>query len=82
MTISCTDGCGATVEDEKAAGELGWAWLSIRGGYRCGPCDHALYAANKIVSTAGVTADELPADSRGALKKETASTIAAPSVKG
>lgn len=78
--IGCRGGCGAKVVDEEAAQAAGWAFLEISKGYRCGACDRELRAANAIVGTDGQTLDALPPDSRGALPKETASTIAAPSV--
>lgn len=67
MTLGCSDGCGATTPDDVAAMQAGWSFLVISARWRCGP---------------GSTPDTLPADSRGALPKATAHTIAAVAVKG
>lgn len=80
--LKCRDGCGAAVEDESGAEAAGWSYLSIRAAWRCGPCARELYAASTLVGPpAAPFVDTLPPDSRGALRKETASTIAAPSVR-
>lgn len=60
----------------------GWSFLQITGGWRCGRCDGELQAASRMVGTDDQTTDTLPADSRGALPRETASGIVAPAVKG
>lgn len=80
--IRCGDGCGAAVADEKAAGEGGWELLSISSRWRCPACYRALVAARTMRGRDGETADTLPPQSRGSLRKSTAETIAAPSVKG
>lgn len=82
MTISCCDACGRTTEDEMSAQRDTWAYLFITKRYRCPACHAALRAAAGITGTAVDKGDALPPDSRGALPKETASTILLPSVKG
>ena len=83
MAIRCVGECGRDVGDEKDALTAGWSYLSIRGGWRCGTCEGELYRAQQFTGVQGTQfVDQLPADSRGALKKETASTITPPSVKG
>lgn len=77
--VRCTDECGAAVPDEEAALHAGWSRLQITGRWRCGECAGALIAARNLTGAAGETQDKLPKDSRGALKKETASTITPPS---
>ncbi len=79
--ISCQDRCGASVADEMAAQQAAWTYLSITGRYRCTDCRRALAAAATMRGTDDETPDTLPRDSRGALPKETASTITPP-VKG
>jgi len=83
MTTMCRDECGAGVADDEAALAAGWSYLSIRAAWRCGPCANALAAAAQIgpgTQAPSVFVDALPPGSRGALRKETASTIAAPVV--
>ena len=82
QAIRCRDQCGAEVADEGAAERAGWSCLQTTGGWRCGPCAGALYRASRMRGTDGHTPDTLPPASRGALPRETASTITAPSVKG
>ena len=77
--LRCTDQCGRSVQDEEAALQAGWSRLQITGRWRCGPCAAGLIAARNMTGTAGETQDSLPKDSRGALKKETASSITPPS---
>lgn len=81
--IACRDECGAKVADGEAALQAGWAWLSIQGAWRCGACAGALYRASKIegAPAPATFVDPLPPGSRGALPKETASSIAAPVVR-
>lgn len=80
--MNCRDLCGASVADEQAAGAAGWSCLSVAGGWRCGPCSNALAIASGIAGAPGADfVDPLPAESRGALPRETASTIAASVVK-
>lgn len=79
--IRCRDACGAAVDDEKAALDAAWSYLSIAAAWRCPACDRALRQAAAIVGTDQVTEDTLPADSRGALPRETASTIHPPTVR-
>lgn len=82
ITLACRDECGARVADDEAALAAGWSYLSIRAAWRCGACARALIDAAQIPGeSAGDFVDQLPAGSRGALRKETASTIAAPVVK-
>lgn len=80
--LMCRDECGASVADDERALAAGWSYLSIRGAWRCGSCAHALSAAYQITGTPAPSGfvDPLPPASRGALRKETASTIAAPVV--
>lgn len=79
--IGCRDSCGARVPDETAAMQAGWSYLHVTGGWRCGPCAAALRVAAGIPGPAGAPmVDPLPPNSRGALPKETASTISAPVV--
>lgn len=86
--IPCRDGCGATVIDDlvdgmHAAEHAGWSWLAVTGSWRCGACEGALWRARGVEGTAAQPfVDPLPADSRGALKRETASSILAPAVRG
>jgi hypothetical protein len=81
-SLRCRDACGASVADQDGAERAGWSFLQITNSWRCGACAGALYRANGIVGTSGETADTLPPMSRGALPKETATTIAPPAVKG
>ena len=80
--LSCRDECGASVDDEDGAMAAGWSYLSIRAAWRCGACARALLEAARIQGSerAGFV-DQLPPVSRGALRKETASSIAVPVVK-
>lgn len=89
--ICCRDGCGLEViganyaEAEKKAGDAGWAYQHIRGGgYRCGACERALLAAQTLAGAPAAEAfvDRVPRHSRGALPKETASTILPPFASG
>ena len=78
----CRDACGARVADEKAAEEAGWTRLAVAGGWRCGNCVRICLEAGAIVGMQDEGfVDHLPATSRGALPKETASTIAKPAVR-
>jgi hypothetical protein len=86
--IACRDGCGAKVPDGLVEGNpawqnAGWSWMPITNSYRCGACEGALWRARGI-DGARPTAfvDTLPPDSRGALKRETASSILPPTVRG
>jgi hypothetical protein len=79
--IRCRDACGAVVADEQEAQDSSWSWLSISKAWRCPECMRALRTAAALVGTDGVTADTLPPHSRGALPKETASSIAPPVVR-
>jgi hypothetical protein len=78
--VGCRGMCGAQVPDEDAAMKAGWSYLQITKGWRCGTCERELAAANSIVGQDEGTADTLAPHDRGALPKETASTILAPSV--
>lgn len=81
-TLACRDECGTRVADESAAMAAGWSYQSIRAAWRCGACERALIVAARMVGTnSAVFVDTLPPSSRGALPKETASTISAPTVK-
>lgn len=81
--IGCRGLCGAELKDEDAATKAGWSYLQITAGWRCGSCDRELFAASKLVGINGTSSEDLiPSTSRGALPKETASTILPPSVKG
>lgn len=80
MTINCRSGCGVTMADEAAAIQAGWWYLQITRGWRCPSCDRELLNASSLVGTADETTDTLDPNSRGALPKETASTILPPTV--
>jgi hypothetical protein len=80
--VKCRGGCGKSHPTDDAAMHAGWTYLWITKGYRCGDCERELRAAGSIVGTDQITSDPLPKDSRGALPKETASTIMQPSVRG
>lgn len=82
MIVNCYDTCGASQPSEDAAMQAGWTYLSIAGKWRCGACAGALYRASSTRGHSGSTPDTLDKHSRGALPKETASTITPPSVKG
>lgn len=79
--ITCRGECGIKQPSEEAALQAGWSHLEISNGWRCGACGRLLREAGSIVGTDGVTEDRLAPDSRGALPKETASTILQPTVK-
>jgi hypothetical protein len=80
--IACNAGCGVTVADDAEAETRGWSWLMVARGWRCRACIRALTAASGLPGTPARTfVDAVPADSRGALRKETATTITPPSVK-
>lgn len=80
--IRCRGLCDASVVDDEAALRAGWSYLQITAGWRCGPCGRALLAAAHFVGTDQPAAvDTLPPNSRGALPKETASTVLPPSVR-
>jgi hypothetical protein len=81
-SVKCRGACGKSHPDDQAAAQAGWNHLWITRGWRCGDCERALQAASAIVGTDQEFQDELPRDSRGALPKETASTIMQPSVRG
>jgi hypothetical protein len=81
INLRCRDQCGRALPGEEAAMQAGWTCLSIAGGWRCGPCGAELYAASRLVGAGEPGRDELPPDSRGALPRETASTILPPVVK-
>jgi hypothetical protein len=77
-TIGCAVGCGRKwlADDIEASG---WDYLSISNRYRCIACTQELVAAREFVGTeGGYSIDPLPPTSRGALRKETASSITAP----
>ena len=78
--IRCRDECGATVPADHILGS-GWEYLETQRAYRCTACWRALRAAGSMRGTDTQTVDALPADSIGALRRETASGIAAPTVK-
>lgn len=81
--LRCHDACGAVVADEDAATAAGWSYLHALQSWRCGACARALYEASVIKGTEPVPfTDTLPPSSIGALKRETASTIQPPVVKG
>lgn len=78
--IGCRGGCGAKQPDDDAAALAGWRYLQITKGWRCGPCDRDLVAASSLRGQGADTGDALDPQDRGALPKETASSILAPSV--
>jgi hypothetical protein len=82
LPIYCSAGCKRTVTDEEAATVAGWEQLSITMRWRCGACGRELAAASSIVGMVDAPfVDALPADSRGALPRETASSIMAAAVR-
>jgi hypothetical protein len=81
--INCVDGCGTPgCQHEDEALDRVWHHLEISDRWRCADCTRALREAASLVGTDSITVDKLPADSRGALPKETASTIYPVSVRG
>lgn len=80
--IKCRGQCGLAVVNDEDAVRAGWTYLQITRGWRCGACGRALRAAAEIKGSAEVPSDALPSNSIGALRRETASTILPPSVKG
>lgn len=82
VLIGCRGGCGLKMADDDAASQAGWNYLEITKGWRCGTCERELRAASGIVGHGLDSGDDLAPDSRGALPKETASTITAPAVRG
>lgn len=81
--ISCRDECGTRINDEIAAAIAGWSYLSITRSYRCGVCCRVLAAAFATVGREALASDcvdRLDPRSRGALPRETASGITAPTV--
>jgi hypothetical protein len=78
--VACSDGCGAKCPVTEIEDRI-WEWLSVSNRYRCPECRRALRQAAGLVGTDAITPDNLPPDSRGALPKETASTISAPTVR-
>lgn len=85
--IRCRDGCGLEVvaqtyaDAEQKCNDAGWSYQHIRGGgYRCGTCERALLGAQTIPGAPAQEdfVDQVPPRSRGALPKETASTIVPP----
>ena len=83
MSVACREGeaCGKEVASEDEAMQAGWSWLAVAGGWRCGDCVQILLQAGAIVGTGGQTEDKLDPTSRGALPKETASSITPPAVR-
>lgn len=73
--INCRDGCGAETTDDGGS----FTFLAIAGGWRCGACVRKLLETSALVGVDGETTDKLDPKSRGALPKETASTISPPS---
>lgn len=78
MNTSCTSACGRTADNPLQAG---WAYLDITRQWRCPDCVQELHAAGSMVGQGVDAGDPLPPDFRGALPKETASTIYPPTVK-
>jgi hypothetical protein len=79
--LACADACGASLPEDEISMH-GWQFLEIQRRYRCPACFRSLTAASGLPGTPARTfVDALPADSRGALRKETATTITPPSVK-
>lgn len=82
-SIRCRGQCGSALPDDEAAQRAGWSYLQITAGWRCGACERALIEAAHLTGTpGGYSPDPLPSSSRGALPRETASSILPPSVKG
>ena len=76
--IFCRGGCGSSQPDVKECLQVGWSFLHINGGYRCGTCEGALWRASTQVGALPRNEpdrlprnepDRLPPDSIGALKK-------------
>jgi hypothetical protein len=80
--IACAAGCARTVADDDAASAGAWSYLAISRRWRCPTCRRELDAAQAIAGGTGTPDEVLPPDSRGALRRETASTVLPPSVKG
>ena len=79
--IPCSAGCKRQVADEDAATAASWDYLSITARWRCPTCWRELRAAQSFTGVEGQTADNLAPGDRGAIRKETASTILPASVK-
>jgi hypothetical protein len=80
--ISCSGGCKKTWLANDID-KSGWSLLEISGRYRCPTCTHLLHGVSFIPGTRpGDFIDKVPPNSRGALPKETASTISPPVLKG
>lgn len=77
-TVRCRDACGREHPNDEAATAAGWTQQSFAKAWRCGPCAAALRAASTIQGTDEPFVDAVPRDSRGALPRETASTITPP----
>lgn len=80
--IGCRGGCGGKQPDDEAAARAGWRYLEITKGWRCGSCERALALASTMHGHGTDGGDALNPHDRGALPKETASTIMPPSVRG
>lgn len=80
LSVACVGGCKRTVPDMEAASHAGWRYLEIQNRWRCPECNRELRAAQQITGHDQPTVDELDPTSRGALRKETASTISPPTV--
>lgn len=80
--LNCTDACGQSADDEEAATQAGWSYLSITGRWRCPECTASLRLAAGIHGTheQGFV-DALPPNSIGALRKATAESILPVAVK-
>jgi hypothetical protein len=83
--IACSSGCGnkTWLNEKGEPAQAGWEYLSISARWRCGTCWRELRAASAFPGApAGEFIDAIPPDSRGALPKETATTISPPVLKG
>lgn len=87
QVVNCRDGCGTYVEFsdnanlETAATELtaaGWGWLSSVSRWRCPGCIERLNTVTAALAADPDFADKLDPRSRGALPRNTASTILPP----
>ena len=83
VTIACGDACGAELTTPVTeVDRIPWLWLPVANKYRCGACQRALQTASSIEGVEQHPfVDNVPKDSRGALPKETASTISPISVR-
>lgn len=80
--VSCFGGCGKSYAGEDEAAKAGCLWLPVARAWRCMSCVNELLEVSKTTGRGTETIDNLSVHDRGALAKETASTIVEPRVKG